>query len=123
MNLLKALKNCTIYSLDEGEDLLIIGENWEAFYHNLIEVTSEESVNKLANIEMTPETMKLLEEDETDDFWDEGSVNYLILCAAWLTAKEYDYAIYKENDEYDDLYEDWHKYMYTFARLLLLFMI
>ncbi len=116
MNLLEAIKTCTVHNLDEGEDLLIISENWEAFYHNLTELCcSEESVNELANIELTPEVIQLLEENETDDIWSEGSVNNFILSAAWLTAKEIDYAVRKENDEYDDLYEDSHEYTYFFA--------
>ena len=115
MTLLEAIKTCTVYNLDEEEDLLIIGENWGEFYHNLEAINCEGSVDVLANIEMTPDVIKLLEADETDDLWDEGSINYNILCAAWLTAKGYDYAVCKENDEYDDLYEDWHKYSYIFA--------
>lgn len=115
MNLLEAIKTCTVHNLDEGEDLLIISENWEMFYQNLVAQSSEESVNELANIELTPEVIKLLEEDETDDIWFEGSINYHILCAAWLTAHEIDYAARVENDEYDDLYEESHEYTYFFT--------
>ena len=113
MNLLEALKNCTIHNLDEEKDLLIIGENWDSFSHNLVAM-NEESVNAFANIEMNTDVMKSLEADETDDLYDDN-LNYSILCAAWLTAKGYDYAVCEANDEYDDLYEDWHKYSYSFT--------
>lgn len=115
MNLLDAIKTCTVHNLDEGEDLLIISDNWEMFYHNLVALSSEESVNELANIELTPEVIKLLETSETDDIWSEGSINSHILDAAWLTANDIDYAVRVDLDEYDDLYEDSHEYTFFFT--------
>ena len=115
MKLLEALKNCTIINLDEDEKLLIISENWDAFYHNLTALISEEGLDQLVNIEVTSEVMKLLEANETDDLCDDGNINSFILDAAWLTANGFDYAVCEENDEYDELHEDWHEYSFTFT--------
>ena len=104
MKLLEALKNCTIYNLDCDRELLVIGENWEKFLHNLLVLTSEESVNELAEIELTDEVMKLLEEDNTNGIWLNSDpnyyngatfahrgINYYVLCTAWLTEENFDF--------------------------------
>lgn len=123
MTLIEALKQFSIENLDT-EELLIDcqyrytdsdKELYDRFIHNLRWVCyDEEDYNKLCNLEMTPEFMNKLKENDTDEIW-EGHINQTILDAAWLTYNDYDYEECKANDDYDDLYEDCHNYEFCFG--------
>ena len=122
MTLLEAFKKFSIKNLDDEEYLVdIVYDNqtnnyeYDMFIHNLKEICyDEEDYKKLCNLEMTPEFMNKLKENDTDEIW-EDHINQTILDAAWLTYNGYDYEECKANDDFDDLYEDCHNYEFCFG--------
>jgi len=123
MKLIEAFEYFSVTNIDDDEIIFDCDfrndsgdqDLHDRFIHNLKELCyDEEDYNKLCNLEMTPEFMNKLKENDTDEIW-EDHINQTILDAAWLTYNDYDYAECKANDEFDDLYEDCHNYEFCFG--------
>ena len=123
MTLQQALKNFSIENLDTEEllfDCDCKNDNGDQDLHdrlmyNIKELCyDEDDYNKLCNIEMTPELLSKLKDNDTDDILDDN-INQTLLNAAWLTYEDIDYAERKAADNYDDLYEDTHNYQFNFG--------
>ena len=114
MTLQQALENFSVENLDTEEILFDCDyrndsgdqELHDKLMHNIKELSyDEESFNELCNIEMTPEFLDKLKNNDTDDIWDDH-INQTLLDAAWLVYEEIDYAERKADDDFDDLYDD-----------------
>ena len=123
MTLQQALENFSIENLDT-EDILFDcdyrndngdQELHDKLMHNIKALCYDEyDYNKLCNSDMTPEFLEKLQNDDTDDIW-EDHINQTLLNAAWLVYEGIDYAERKADDDYDDLYEDCYNYQFNFG--------
>ena len=123
MTLQQALENFSVENLDTEEILFDCDyrndsgdqELHDKLMHNIKELCyDEDAFNELCNIEMTPEFLDKLKNNDTDDIWDDH-INQTLLDAAWLVYEEIDYAERKADDDFDDLYDDEHNYQFTFG--------
>lgn len=117
MNILEALKTCSVKNLDCEEmetglpEVLYDGTNYELMLKNF-KYLAEYSLEKCESVELSDEVLNSLADgdDEGESFYEEGIVSSLV-GAAWVTKKGISLPdLESDDDVWDDLYEDVYNY-------------